>query len=309
MNFNLDELADITKSFVLRNSNQPFDFIDLTQCPYPVKNFTEHLSVNPNCFIITGDYTYYKNKHPKIKYFPSYFFQILNNPCLKQYDFLSPRPYFLQCLNINPWLHKTLTVLKLSQAKWFDQCLVSFHWSNPPDRLLENYNLIDSTLGSLNDNEKVLLKSLDLPLTLNLENEPDPIWWTHVSNASNAHRLSYLDCVTETSGECNFISEKIWKPFLSGQFFVVVGSPGIVKHLEDIGLDVYQDIIDYTQYDSITDIRKKINVIYELLDDFYHQDIEKLWIETYTRRKYNFDFMYSRELEVLLSKDLKQLFR
>ena len=317
-----NEIIDVTKSFIKKIASKTYRFIDvdniknevvhkntlnlidLTYTPYPVHLNLDYLN---DAYIITSDYSYYQGTNKKIIYFPSYFFQILNNPCLKKYDIENPRPYFLQCLNINPWLHKTLTVIELSKANWYHDCLVSFHWSDPPDRDLENFSLINSTLSNLNEDEKLQLYSLNLPLKLNLENEEKATGWVHVSNASNAHRLSYVDCVTESSTGAKFVSEKIWKPFLSGQLFVVVGPSGLVQHLKDIGLDVFEDIIDYKQYDDIKDIRLKIKIICSLLEKI-HKDINKIWLDTFDRRMKNLNFVLSNELSSKLSYELEQLF-
>ena len=44
---------------------------------------------------------------------------------------------------------------------------------------------------------------------------------------------SYVQLVTESTVEPRiFITEKTWKPIASGQLFLILGNPGIIKHLE-----------------------------------------------------------------------------
>lgn len=254
--------------------------------------------------LVTGDYSYYKQNHPNVVYFPVYFFLLLRNPTLKKHDMLSPRPYPFQCLNINPSPHKTLNIIKLSQRPWFKKSLTSFYWIDPPGNGYTNEGLIRVTMAELTKEEKNILNSFDLPLRIELPNEPDPVGNIYTSNASRCHELAFIDYVPESTVLEPFVSEKIWKPIFSGQLFLTLGPMGLIQHLQDLGIDTFSDIIDHSKYDHVFDTREKIDIILGLLDNLLCSDLEKIWQDTYERRCRNCDLMYDPEFHHKLTQEL-----
>ena len=259
----------------------------------------------PDRFIVlSSDYSYYTQHHPNIVYFPVYLFQfLLKNPTLKHYNMQASRPYPLQCLSLNPRFHKTLNIIKLSQYPWFDKCLKSFYWADPPNCSASNQHLIDSVLPQLTQKERDIIDRLPLPIKVDLPNEPIVAGWDCVSNSSRAHANCYIDYVLESVINDHFVSEKIWKPIFSGQLFLTLGPPGLIKHLEYIGIDVFRDIIDHARYDHVMDLREKIDIILGLIDDLLCSDLEQIWHDTYQRRLHNFNLLHNPTFHQLLSQD------
>jgi hypothetical protein len=63
---------------------------------------------------------------------------------------------------------------------------------------------------------------------------------------------TFLHVVTETSNEHFFITEKTVKPLILGRPFIVYSKPGFNHMLQDMGFELYDEIIDYT-FDLIQD--------------------------------------------------------
>jgi len=276
------------------NCNNTVDFLQWGSQSMPKNNFV----------IVTSNYEYYQENNSNVVYFPVYLFLTLQNPSLTKYDIKNKRPYPLQCLSMNPWLHKTLNIVKLSQRSWFDQCQTSFYWVDSPGRPGASQGIVDWVVPELTEEEKDIITRLTIPFTINLDNEPFPDGWEYVSNASQTHRLCYIDYVLESSVHEKFVSEKIWKPILSGQLFLSLGSMGLIKHLEDLGIDTFRDIIDHSRYDNVVDTRTKIDVILGLLDNLLCSNLDRLWDDTYERRLHNLNLMYDPDFHQQLSQDL-----
>jgi hypothetical protein len=80
-----------------------------------------------------------------------------------------------------------------------------------------------------------------------------------------------------------FITEKTWKPILSGQLFLVLGNQGILSELRRLGFDVFDDIIDHS-YDFETDARTRLNKMHAELDRIVDLDLHDMLVATRHRR-------------------------
>ena len=289
-----------------------FDTSFIPNCVDQCYGWINSLQMKHQFVYITSNFSYHNSTDNNIVYFPFYYFQSLDNPDRKLYDIEKTRPHPMQCLNMNPWLHRTLNLIHMSKKTWFDQVLTSFHWLNSPNGVPTD-SLVNYVLTELTVEEKNILSTLPLPITVTLPDEPDPVGWVYVGNASRAHELSYIDYITESGITEQFVSEKIWKPFFSGQLLLCLGPSGIIKHLNDLGLDTFNDIIDHQRYDSIRgsspkDIRDKVSVILDIADNLLSKDLDKIWQDTYERRYRNLQTMLSEEFQFkMLDKLIKTI--
>jgi hypothetical protein len=251
--------------------------------------------------LLTSNYYYYKNKHPHIIYFPYYFYYMFSlDQNLKMFDLHKSRKYPIMCFNLNPWLHRTINFLQMSKKSWFHDCKLSFHWVYET----QNYNTTNigiHTLAGLTDEQKNELFQFKFPIIT--ENNWVLGGQFYVSNSSELYEQTYINYVTENSVNQEFITEKTWKPIFSGQLFYILGSKKIIQHLKDLGIDVFDDILSHG-YDDEIDLNKKIDIILDDIDKIMQVDLEKLWSETYLRRKANLDLMYNEDFQKLLVADL-----
>lgn len=80
------------------------------------------------------------------------------------------------------------------------------------------------------------------------------------------HRLpaeindAFLMLITETFTSHFFITEKTWHAILAEKPFIVFGSQGFHKKIQDMGFELYKDIIDYS-FDLEPDISKRAELI------------------------------------------------
>lgn len=69
----------------------------------------------------------------------------------------------------------------------------------------------------------------------------------------SVYDTSAVNIVTETTVSLPYISEKTCKPFISYQIPILVGSVGINQFLQDVGLDMFEDIVPWQQWDQDAD--------------------------------------------------------
>jgi hypothetical protein len=109
---------------------------------------------------------------------------------------------------------------------------------------------------------------------------------------------SYINLVTESTMLNNvFVTEKTWRPIASAQLFVILGSKGVVAHLRDIGVDVFDDIVDHEYYDSEPNWQQRIHKAHEVLDTLSKQDLQKIYQHTHNRRLTNVEKFYAGEFD------------
>lgn len=262
---------------------------------------------------VTSNFSYFNSADPNVIYFPFYYFQLYDNPTRKIYDLKAFREYPMQCFNLNPWLHKTINILQMSKRTWFNRILATFHWLSPTNVNTPPTNLVKLVLTELNTEEINILNSLNLPITVNLPDDPHPAGWVYVSNAGRGHEVSYIDYVNESCVTEPFISEKIWKPIFSGQLFLCLGPPRIIQHLRDLGFDTFDDIIAHYKYDNIQgsspdDIRAKVTTILDIAENLLSKDLNQIWEQTYERRLKNLNYILSDEFKFkILNKLIKKV--
>lgn len=89
-----------------------------------------------------------------------------------------------------------------------------------------------------------------------------------------------------------FLSEKIFKPMLYLQIPIVLGGPGLVQELRNLGFDVFDDIVDHS-YDMEYNHNKRMAMVFEQLEKinakYSIEDLNKLSLKIMDRLKTNRD--------------------
>ena len=103
---------------------------------------------------------------------------------------------------------------------------------------------------------------------------------------------SAYNIVSEThdAGEV-FITEKIWKPIIMQQIFVVHSRPHYLKTLRELGFQTFGSVFDES-YDEETDSNKRIDKIVELCKFLKQQDPNKMYKATEAIRKHNAEHFF-----------------
>ena len=276
------------------DSSSNYDLIVLDKSAGPWDQDLEYvawarsLNLKKPFVIVTSNYKYWFNKHDQIVYCPLWFFVLLSDPNVKKYNIVDPRPYKIACLSRNPWLHRSKNILAMRRQTWFSECQYSF---GSEDK--QNFDTsADMTKEDLDFLNNINHTKLALPDNSNF----------YVSNHSSAHKLCCIDYVTESRVDNMFVSEKSWKPLFSGQLFLILGSVGIIGYLKDIGVDVFDDLLDHA-YDQETDLDKKIHLLMNSINNIIDH-VDQIWADTVSRRQKNLDLVYSPDFYNLLTKDL-----
>ena len=251
---------------------RPF-IIDFSQENYgttSVPFYYQHLKdLDVNFLMLSFD----PNDHlvePDIVFYPYWYFW-----STKDFEdniiFPDDRKYKISCLNRNPRPHRILNFLLLKNTNYFKDILFTFQNPDEPP-----YRDDDITLSTKFKQEWEQIRH-----TL-------PSFFSDEYINHSAWTDTYINFVTETTVTKGlFITEKTWKPIASEQLFLIYGNQGIIKHLRDIGVDVFDDIIDHDSYDNITDPEERLLRIHLIIESLIKKDLHKIFVATSARRKRN----------------------
>ena len=77
-----------------------------------------------------------------------------------------------------------------------------------------------------------------------------------------------VNLVTETNIDLTYTTEKICKPFVARQIPIMVASVGLNRFLQDIGLDMFEDVVPWHTWDSETDNQVRMNRIVDFVEQW-----------------------------------------
>lgn len=104
---------------------------------------------------------------------------------------------------------------------------------------------------------------------------------------------SCCSIVSESANNEIFLTEKIWKPIIAEQLFVVHGGAGYLKKLKEMGFKTFAGIIDES-YDDETDSNKRLKKIVGTLKTVRSYCHEELYNKTVDIRKHNKNIFFNR---------------
>ena len=236
-------------------------------------------------------------QHPEIVFFPEEELVANQQTPLP----LSKRTHKFSSLNSNPWSHRILTYLHLVKKPYFSDMIFSWGrvtgWTK--DFLFEEDFINDIVIT---DEEWAELKTLPERILAHPEDDT-----THNDRSADhvAYTRACLNIITETTSRNDTpqLTEKSFKPILAGQFFVMIGSRGLVQYMRDIGFDVFDDIVNHS-YDNIEDDRERIAAVMKELDSLHEVDLFKLHKECTIRFKKNQDWLTSTDFKRQFDADI-----
>ncbi len=97
---------------------------------------------------------------------------------------------------------------------------------------------------------------------------------------------SFFFLVTESNIECEFITEKTFKPILTEQPFLCYGSKNQNSILKKYGFKLYDNIFDYS-FDSEDDLEKRAEGVIQNIKNLKGMDLNKLYEENFDIILYN----------------------
>jgi hypothetical protein len=292
----LNQVLSITKHrpLVINCSRDPMSHYE-EQVVETLLPFTD------NFVVLSGDIAHFKNPKPYICYFPYWYLSQQSIPPQDIKKNLNQnRKYKLSCLNGRSRYHRIENYVRLKSQPYFDKLLFVMH--NNFDR----ENEIKEAPNSTNQNLATVWNESYVTEFLSDCHSFHRHWINDHSVDHPAYTDSYINYVTESSAKPDilFLSEKTWKPFMSGQFGIWLGNPGTVEFLRSIGFDVFDDLIDHS-YDCELDFHRRIELLHQSISQIINMDLEQLFISTEQRRLHNQNLFYSNYLKNLLTKQVK----
>jgi hypothetical protein len=238
---------------------QDFVSIDMEQniCP-ELEKIEKHFGDRANQVIVVHwniDLHTVYNGSLNLVYFPTHSYELLLK-MKKTFDEWKPRyvenlsrPVRFQCLNGIPRPHRCLVV------DWLDKNNLNGIRSFGDSRSLENYEYTKCIGFNQFDNQGnwILLQPIYSQCDVNI--------------------------VTETMYYENpgIITEKTLMAILAMQVPILIGYKGIVKHFEDLGFDVFRDIVN-TEYDNFSNDTRWLTALESnrnlLVDPLPREDLE-----------------------------------
>jgi len=91
-----------------------------------------------------------------------------------------------------------------------------------------------------------------------------------------------------------FMTEKIWKPIIAQQVFVVHGNHLYLQKLREIGFKTFSSYFDES-YDLEPNADKRIDAICKLCKDLLSKDWRDLYLQTIALRQHNYDTFFNKE--------------
>lgn len=175
--------------------------------------------------------------------------------------------------------------------------------------LMSKNNLLDNSLYSFLDKpyEMKLNKEYELPW-VDAENYPrygrDQDIYEPQFNATTVNLVSE----TNDNDHDVFMTEKIWKPILAKQVFVVHGNYGYLQQLKQLGFRTFDAVFDES-YDLERDPNQRVNKIIDLCKTLKTMDKKKLYRDTESIRQHNVDvFINKKTLSNSINKTLSGFF-
>lgn len=159
-------------------------------------------------------------------------------------------------------------------------------------RKLQDEGILDKSLYSFLSENKNLEPRYELPW-VDAKNYPQYGKDRDIYELPYNHSSFNLVSETHDYGE-TFITEKIWKPIIMEQIFIVHSKPNYLQDLRDMGFKTFETIFDES-YDKETDPDLRVDAIVKLCTFLKKQKADDLYKQTADIRSHNSKHFFTRE--------------
>jgi hypothetical protein len=223
-----------------------------------------------------------------------------------------PRKYKFICLNRRAATHRFGVTTKLFPYR--DQGLLSFC----PPKLTYEGELSD-LIGFEEQYPNIYKEWIDLkitehlPLILPKDLDPYDVTQSDINPINDEYPdkfyNSYLHIITETIVQhTGFFSEKMFKPIIYFQPFVLVGQCCALEHLRKLGYKTFSDVIDES-YDLEPDLELRLEkAITAAINFMARDDLDEIMKQLWPIFEHNYNLLVSRYDSILvkLTQDLQE---
>jgi len=245
-------------------------------------------------FYICGDYNFWYNQSKWVKFFPAFLWLIGSRKvdhyfkdATTVYDTDINKTKMVMCLNRNLVWHRIYLLMLIAHKPWFHKITYSF--LNKIGQQLEHTCMHDI----FDEHQKKQIQDLDSLLPIKTPTEIDlpmtaiPMMWNQGAASINTadYQTHAFNIVTETSvTEGALLTEKTCKPFLAYQIPIIVGARHANRYLQDMGLDMFDDIVPWKNWDNELNYHRKIRRIADFLQDLLSpHDAEKTILDMHKK--------------------------
>lgn len=261
------------------------------------KLLSQHAIAKP-WIILTSDIRYYNKEHSHIVYYPIHFIDGIDKGSNTDVEIKNHRAHNICFLTYHFHWHRVILLLYIYKHIGLNSCLI-----NLPklDALTESQaQSLKNSFVYLTKDEKEITDEI-FKLAPLVADATDP--QIEILNIDNkAFCDSYVNIFTESDYPKPIVTEKSIKPFLSGQFFAVLGHPSAYTHLKELGFDLLEDILPMPQHSSF---RQQAQELVEATNTLL-PNINLVWDQTYERRLHNYKLARSPELRDKLCFDFQK---
>ena len=158
--------------------------------------------------------------------------------------------------------------------------------------------------------QKLLNTALDISDPMDIYPKKDNDNYNNfVSVLTPYYQNTFIEFINETSyAETAFlVTEKTSNCFYGCNFPIWISSPGIVKFLRTMGLDVFDDVIDHSYDNELHPIRRMYLAISNNMHLLDNSDlVKKLWVTHKDRFSKNIDFLQNNLYDIYHQRALNQ---
>lgn len=156
---------------------------------------------------------------------------------------------------------------------------------------LQDTTILDNSLVTYWPHNKKLSAEFELPWVDDYPNQG--MDQDFFEKPYNETKYSLISESNDTDDEI-FMTEKIWKPIIAQQPFVVHGNHLYLQKLREMGFKTFGAYFDES-YDLQSDKDKKINEICKLCKDLLVKDWRDLYLHSKSLRQHNYDHFFDKK--------------
>lgn len=288
----LEQIRAGTIKLFIYDGHEGNNYLDFLTDYY---NFFNDLGISFNNIIFgVANYNTVKNYKTHKKYKKNTFEFFFLNFFILSSMFL-PNQYFLPNINMNKKQHK---ILSLNRIPKLHRALLALFLYTHKDTLNPLFSLPGNKstetginmiiiMDNIKKNINVIPEKYREKLLANIDNMINDMPFVidrsdFDTNFYNIHSKemyenSYFNLVNETLfyEKELFLSEKIFKPILNYQPFIIAGSAGILNSLRKVGFETFPELFDES-YDLIDDNTDRIEKIMDILLHLANTPIETI---------------------------------
>ena len=176
------------------------------------------------------------------------------------------KPYI--CMNFTPRWSRWATALYLSWKGYLDKGFVSF--PGGANSKMRNALRLDEWFPDIRHRTELLRHApsfmqrcpLELDIKASAIDSPDFVYPLELTTNSLVHIVTESEM---TDGSVVRITEKILKPIVGLQPFIVIGNPGSLELLRHLGFKTFSPLIDES-YDSISNVARRMDATFDQID-------------------------------------------